>query len=221
MERKLAILVVDSHPIVRWALKEFLTDRPNIELVMEADSVGQAVSVINTRKPDVVITELVFSDSDGLDAVQELVKNTSAGIIAFSDHDAWDQVERFLDSGGMGFVSKRSALTELATAIKAVACKQKWIAPSVRSAVPSRRKIGNEEEGGLTDREREIVALITKGFTSKQIADQLCLSIKTVETHRYRVFKKLKIGHCAQLADYAIRHGISHGPRHTPSGKPN
>lgn len=221
MERKLTILVVDSHPIVRWALREFLVNRPNVELVMEADCVTQAVSMMKTRNPDVVITELIFPDSEGLDAVQELIKSTTAGIIAFSDQDAWDQVEQFLNLGGMGFVTKRSALPELATAIKAVAGKQKWIAPSVRSAVPSRRIISNGKSCDLTDREREIVALITKGFTSKQIADQLCLSIKTVETHRYRVFKKLNIKHCAQLADYAIRHGISRKPRRPSSDKLN
>ncbi|MCL5105560.1 MAG: response regulator transcription factor [Armatimonadetes bacterium] len=220
MERKLAILVVDSHPIVRWALREFLISRPNVRIVIEADSLREGLNLIASQSPDIVITELALPDVDSLGGIQELVRRTPGGVIAFSDSDTWDCVEEFLGGGGMGFVSKRSAMPELATAIKAVAGKQKWIAPSVRS-VQARADFSASSDTSLTVREREIVALITKGFTSKQIADQLCVSVKTIETHRYRIFRKLNIKHCAQLADYAIRHGISQGAKRSSSSKLN
>ena len=208
MDRKLAILVVDGHPIVRWALREFLVGRPDVRAVMEADSLREALNLIDTQCPDIVITDLALPDLDSQDGIRELVRRAPGGVIAFTDNDTWDCVEEFLSEGGMGFVSKRSAMPELTAAVKAVAAKQKWIAPSVRS-VPARAGLDTNSAPGLTAREREIVALITKGFTSKQIAGQLCVSLKTIETHRYRIFRKLKIKHCAQLADYAIRHGIS------------
>lgn len=210
MSRRLAVLVIDSQPIIRYAVREFLTNRPYVGLVMEADSVGQALAMMADHSPDVIVTELVFPDVDGMDAVWALIRDVRAGVVAFCEHDAWDFVEDFLDHGGMGFVSKRSPVSELASAVRAVADRRKWIAPSLRS-VARTETAPNGANGCLTAREREVVTLIAGGFTSKQIADQLCVSLKTVETHRYRVFKKLKIRRIAQLADYAMRHGLSPG----------
>lgn len=144
------------------------------------------------------------------DAVYELVTRVCVQVVAFSDIDTWDDAEAFFEAGGMGLVHKTSPLDDLAKAIEAAANKQKWIAPALRTIDPT--PISKSTDSELTKRESEIVTLITKGLTSKQIAEQLCLSINTVESHRKSVFRKLKVRHCAQLVHYALTSGLDDQP---------
>lgn len=208
MQDVVKVLVADAHPLVRWALREFLNGRGNFEVTGEAGSVAEALSLLRSREVDVVITDLSLTDGSAAEVAAEFAKQGMPRVLAFSQQDTWDRVQAFLDAGGLGFVPKRSSLNELVEAVQAVANNRRWISPSVRAVVPAANKGGENGDCALSTREREIVSLVAKGLTSKQIADQLCVSLKTIESHRYRVFKKLNIQRVAQLADYAVKHGL-------------
>lgn len=208
MNSKLTVLIVHGYPIVRFAIKEYLGRHSIIGTILDAESIDQGLSVIHSHNPDLIITELVFPHGSDTNAVWSMIDKAQGAVIAFSIQESWNLIEKFFDCGGMGFVSKRSPMTDLSEAVRAVSGGRKWIAPLVRNA--SRTILDQKPctDRCLTAREREIVVLITKGLTSRQIADQLCVSLKTVETHRYRVFKKLGVRRSAQLADYALRNGL-------------
>jgi len=200
------VLIVEGFPIVRWAVRAFLEKQGRVAVVGEAESVSQAVELARSLEPDVILTNTCFPDGLGIDEVAEFVRSGPFRSLAFSEHDTWDCVEAFLEAGGFGFVTKRAPLGEVAEAVSAVAAGRRWISPSIRRVAPVRAKTRSDQ---LTRRELETVTLIAHGLTSRQIAAQLCVSLKTVEAHRYRIFRKLGIRRVAQLVDYAARHGYA------------
>ena len=207
MDPSIAIVIADDHPIVRYALRAYLEDHAAVCVLGEASSCAALRQLVRQQRPDVVVADLQYPDGPLLESMPWLI--TQSRVIAFSAEDFWQSVEAFTAAGGFGFVSKRSQLSELVEAIEAVAANRKWIAPTVRAvSVPANAQRDDTSTAELTRREREVVALVVRGMTSKQIADQLCISLNTVETHRYRIFKKLNIKRIAQLADFAVRHGI-------------
>ncbi|MCE5198536.1 MAG: response regulator transcription factor [Armatimonadota bacterium] len=208
MNEQIMVLVVDTHPIIRWALRNYLDNEAGIGVVGEADSVEEAARLVETYRPDVVVTDLDFADIS-VPTLMGHLGSVPARTVAFSARDTWDQVEKFLEAGGLAFVSKCSPLTEVISAIRAAQAGRRWISPSLRQPARQHRlcKAGSSADE-LSQREREVVSLIAQGLTSRQIADQLCLSHRTIENHRHRIFKKLGITRSAQLVDYAIRHGI-------------
>lgn len=198
-------IVADGHPVTRWALRAFLTNA-GVHVVGEADSIDSALNLAAISRLDVVVTNTVFPDGSARRSIPDLVAGGQYRVVAFTEHDSWENVESFLAAGGTGFVSKRSPLSELLAAIEAATEGRQWVDPTVRSVTRITSAPGVDS---LTHRERETVTLIARGLTSRQIADQLCVSLKTVETHRYRIFRKLGVRRVAQLVDYAAKHGLS------------
>lgn len=200
------VLIVEGFPIVRWAIRAFLEKQGRIAVVGEAESVLRAAELTRSLDPDIVLTNTHFPDGSGIEEVSAFVRACPCRCFAFSEYDTWDCVEAFLEAGGFGFVTKRAPLGEVAEAVSAVAGGRRWISPSIRQVARVRAKTRSDQ---LTRRERETVTLIAHGLTSRQIADQLCVSLKTVEAHRYRIFRKLGIRRVAHLVDYAARHGYA------------
>jgi DNA-binding NarL/FixJ family response regulator len=200
-------LIVDAFPIVRWAVRSYLEKESGISVVAEAESINEASIITRSIRPDVVVTAVRFPGSTGSDSPLDFIKSQQVPTLAFCDQDSWREVEAFINAGGLGFVSKRSPISDLVSAIRAVSGNRRWISPAVREST-SRIEALQCEDNALSPREREVVALILNGQTSRQIADQLCLSLRTVENHRHRVFKKLGIRRAAQLVDYSIKNGL-------------
>lgn len=207
MERRTTVLVVDMYPIVRWAIEEFLAGQADFVIVGAAGSIAEATSLVRSLAPDVVITDLLLPDGNVAESMTSFTDNGSTHILAYSEHDSWDHVEAFLNAGGSGFLSKRSPLDELILALRATADGRRWVSPTLRKVDATHDE--DSRHSPLSAREMEIAALVAKGLTSKQIGGQLCLSTRTVDNHRHRIFKKLKIRHCTQLADYAAKQGLS------------
>lgn len=204
----IGVLIVEEHPVTRWGLRHFLETRTDIEVIGEASCLTEAFDQIQLHGPDVIIMDIVFPDGDGLAAVEEITLDRSRRVLAFSAHDSWDRVQKFIKAGGLGFVTKRCPPDELLCAIEAVSRGRQWISPSVRKVSGNSNRKCGEDGNALSPRETEVAALVARGLTSRQIADQLCVSLKTIETHRYRIFKELQIKSRAQLVNYAIRHGL-------------
>jgi len=207
MQSKITVLVIDKYPIVRWALKKYLANPHNIMVIGEADSLEEALTIMKSKSPDVVVMDIFSPEAGGVGAIAKLIAQKPVQVVAFSDIDTWDKVEAFLDAGGLGLVPRGSHPEEMAKAIEAAANKQRWIAPELRLVHCA--GISKTADYLLSRREREVISLIAKGLTSRQIADQLCLSINTIETHRKRIFKKLNVCRSAQLTHYAVKHGLA------------
>lgn len=207
MKGKATVLVIDKYPIVRWALKKYFSNHNKIVILDAVKSIAEASASMKLRSPEVVVMDICCPETGGIKMVSKMVEQIGAKIVAFSDVVNWNQVEDFYSAGGLGLVPRQSALEDMATAIEAAANKQQWIAPAVREVSFEKNK--TNKNSLLSARECEIIALIADGLTSKQIADQLCLSINTIESHRKRIFKKLDVHHCAQLGQYAIEHNLT------------
>ncbi|MCL5104566.1 MAG: response regulator transcription factor [Armatimonadetes bacterium] len=214
------VLIVEEHPVTRWGLQHFLETTKDIRIVGEASCLAEAFDQIQRHDPDVIIMDIVFPDGDGIEAVREIMREKPRCVLAFSAHDTWDCVQKFVKAGGLGFVTKRCPPDELLCAIEAVSRGRRWISPSVRRVGPAPARRSGDDHSRLSPREIEVAALVARGLTSRQIADQLCVSLKTIETHRYRIFKGLQIKSRAQLVNYAIRHGLLGNYASESSGAP-
>jgi DNA-binding NarL/FixJ family response regulator len=202
------ILIVDQYPVIRFGLAYFLEKQWSFEIVGEAGSIDDAIQQVRSHKPDVIVMDVFNFNGDGIEATREILREQPGNILAFSKNQSWDNISAFLHAGGLGFVLKQSSLTDLVTAINAVAEGNVWISPSVRKVTSASAQKPKTADEILSTREREIAMLVARGLTSSQIADQLCVSRRTVESHRYRIFKRLKIESRAQLVTYAIEHGL-------------
>lgn len=172
-------------------------------MIREATTITEMLEKTKKHKPDIVITEVQFSDGDALQAIEVLTGLYNTKVIAFTTNENWEQMNGLLKAGGLGFVPKRCSLEELAKAIKAVIKSKQWISSEIEYNHSSKKSTNP-----LTPRECEVAILVAKGFTSRQIAAKLCVSLKTVETHRYRIFKRLNIQNRAELVNYVIKNGM-------------
>lgn len=178
-----------------------------MSIVGEASSIAEAVDLANIQEPDVVLIDLMLDDENGIEATRKLAREGGRRVLALSDYTGPDQLEGFFAAGGAGFVSKTSPVKEISTAIRAALDNRRWISPSLSTPVNASGQT-SKEGPMLSAREREVAVLIAKGLSSTQAASKLYVSRNTVETHRYRIFKKLAIHSRAELVDYVMRHGL-------------
>ena len=213
------VVLVDDHKIVRDGLRSMLAKVDGIEVVGEADDGRDALCVVDELSPDVVVMDIGMRDLNGIDATRELLAaRPDAKVIALSMHSDQRYVSEMLAAGASGYLLKDGAFEELADAIRAVASGQRYLSPSVAGVVLDdyvRRMAGNSDTAaqqstrGLSRREIEVLQLIGEGLSTKEIAAQLHLSVKTVETHRRQIMDKLGIYNIAGLIKYALREGLA------------
>ncbi|MEN6356157.1 MAG: response regulator transcription factor [Armatimonadota bacterium] len=200
--------MIDKYPIINWAIREYLSQHNRFSVLGFAASADEAMASIKLKKPDVVVGTPQITLKN-LEAITNIVR-LGAQVIAYCDVMTKDMIEAFWDAGGLGVVTILSPLDDLEKAIESVACGKKWIAPSLRASFTIE---SDQEEASLTNREREIVALVAQGLSSRVIADRLFISVNTVESHRKRIFKKLNVHTCAQLVRYAVKEKLILEPR--------
>ena len=209
------ILLVDDHRIMREGLRALIEMRPGLQVVAEAEN-GQAAIKLNRKlRPDVVIMDINMPDLNGIEATRQMVAEfPDTKIIAFSMHTDHQFVAGALKAGVSGYLQKDSAFEELAQAIRNVVANRTYLSPKITGDVVKDyvEKLQADEFAGpafLTDRECELVQLYAEGHATKEIADRLNLSIKTVDTHRRNIMEKLDITSIAELTKFAIRKGMT------------
>jgi DNA-binding NarL/FixJ family response regulator len=210
LQTGITVFVIDKHPIIGWALREYLSRHSRITVLGIAVSTREALAVIKQKKPDVVVMGTSQPDMTCLEAVANVV-NIGTQVVAFCDVSKKELIESFINAGGIGVVPKSSPLDDLKKAIESAALKKRWISPALHGII----SVESPPDAAtlLTNREREIVALVAQGLSSKMIADKLFISVNTVESHRKRIFKKLNVHSCAQLVRYAVKEGLILEPR--------
>jgi DNA-binding NarL/FixJ family response regulator len=205
--------LADDHALVRAGIRALLERLPGIEVVGEADNGREALELIKTNAPNVILLDISMTELGGLEALPRIVKDSPAvKVLILSGHANEEYVLRALRSGAAGYMLKEAAAEELELAIKAVAQGKTYLSPSVsRTVVESYLQRAAGEEGPieeLTARQREVLQLVAEGKNTKEVAYLLGISVKTVEAHRLQLMARLNIHDVAGLVRYAIRSGL-------------
>ena len=212
------ILVADDHEVVRRGLCALLRNQPEWEVCGEACDGREAVVKVLTLKPDVVILDIGMPNLNGLEATRQILKaNPEIKILILTLHDSDQVVQEVLNAGARGFLLKTDAARDLVVAVDALRRGKIYFTPKVAAMVLDgffRRENGSAPEpparNRLTPREREIVQLLAEGKSSKEVAVALGLSVKTAETHRSNIMRKLELHSVSDLVLYAVRNNIVH-----------
>ena len=207
------IVLADDHRLVREGLRRLLEERDDFEVVGEATTGHEAVQLTADKQPDLVLMDISMPGLSGIDATRRICKNGStAKVLILSMHDNRSYVEEVLRAGASGYVLKDSAAADLLQAIDAVRGGDSFLSPTITQQVvdaiahPAERP--EAALASLTDREREVLTLIAEGLSSKQIAKELGVSLKTIESHRANLMDKLDIHKVSGLVRFAIRSGL-------------
>ncbi|HYL54907.1 MAG TPA: response regulator transcription factor [Gemmatimonadales bacterium] len=207
------VLLADDHALFRSGLRALLGGFGGITVVGEAGDGREALRLVSQHRPDVVLMDITMPDLNGLDAAAELVRDfPDVKVLVLSMHSDEAYVNRALKAGATGYLLKTASGPELELAIRAVARGDVYLGPRVaKHLIPEYLTRGSELPGDvdrLTRRQREILQLVAEGRTSKQIAQHLGLSVKTVERHRADVMQRLEIHDLAGLVRWAVGHGL-------------
>jgi DNA-binding NarL/FixJ family response regulator len=212
---EIRVLLVDDHAIERQGVRSLLDAQPDIRVVAEAGDGLEALPMVGQCHPDVVITETIMPRMNGLELTGQLLRRyPDLKVLVLTRNDREDCVLRLVQAGAGGYLLKTVDRTDLLSALRAVVRGGRVLQPTALEAVlddylqrvrePSSRRYAVE----LTAREREVLKLIAEGNTNQDIADLLCLSRKTVETHRSNIMDKLDLHKVTDLVKYAIREGL-------------
>jgi two-component system, NarL family, response regulator NreC len=208
------VLLADDHKIVRDGLR-ILIEARNMNVVAEAENGQKAINLARELHPHVVIMDISMPDMNGIDATRKIISDLpETKVIALSMHADRHFVTGMLEAGASGYLLKDCAFEELVNAIHTVLANHTYLSPSIADIVVKNyvsKASGNSVvvSSELTPRERELLQLLAEGMTAKQIAAELHVSVKTVETHRRNITQKLGAASVAELIKYAIREGLT------------
>ena len=207
------VLLADDHTLVRAGIRSLLKGLENVEVVGEAGDGQEAVRLAESLRPDVVLLDVGMPGLNGLDVAARLVTHdASIRVLILSMHTSEEYVLRALRAGCAGYLLKGSAVAELEIAVRAVARGETYLSPAVSKHVMDDyvRRTGGATDpiDALTPRQREVLQLVAEGNTSKDIADRLGLSFKTVDAHRAQIMERLGLHDVAGLVRFAMRLGL-------------
>jgi DNA-binding NarL/FixJ family response regulator len=205
------ILVVDDHPIVRHGLRQILNDEPDLVASLEAATVAEALTLIRRHRPALVIADISLDGNNGLDLVKRIRKTPNApAVLVLSMHDEDLYAERALRAGAGGYLMKQEPPERVVEAVRTVLNGELFVSPRVasrlmRNAIARPARPAGNSMQGLSDRELEVFEWIGRGLSAPSIAARLGISVKTVETHRMHIRRKLELPSTAALVQYAVR----------------
>jgi DNA-binding NarL/FixJ family response regulator len=207
------VLLADDHALVRAGIRELIEKIPNVDVVGEASNGREALELVKSKLPNLVLMDIGMAELGGLEALPRIVKDfPDVKVIILSAHANEEYVIRALRSGAAGYMLKDAATAELELAIDSVAQNKTYLSPSIsRTVIDSYlERVGGQSSPleQLTPRQREILQLITEGKNTKEMASDLDISVKTVESHRLQLMERLNIHDIAGLVRYAIRSGL-------------
>jgi DNA-binding NarL/FixJ family response regulator len=203
------VLLVDDHPIVRQGLKRLIGNEPDLEVCGEAAGVREARRAIRELAPDVVVADISLRDGDGIELLTELrAHHPALPVLVLSMHDEVIYAERMLVAGASGYIMKQAASEQFIEALRRVLAGGRWVSEAIGERMLHKVAAGGTAPAAtpidqLSNRELQILRLIGRGLSSRQVADTLHLSVKTVEAHRQRIKHKLDLATGAQLVQYA------------------
>lgn len=222
---RIRVVLADDHRIVRDGLRSLLEREADMAVVGMARDGLEAVRLARELEPDVLVTDVAMPGLNGLEAIRRIRgEQPAVRLLCLSMHDDSRMVLAVLNAGASGYVLKDSSSEELATAIRKVVARKVYVSPDLMDVVVDGLRQQHDKQQGrldadathpdeaptpLTPRERELVQLLSEGYSSNDVAERMHVSIKTVATHREHVMRKLRVGSVAELTRYALREGLS------------
>lgn len=215
MKKIFNIVIAEDHTILREGLKALLSSQQDLKVVGEAGDGLEAIRCVQSHHPDLILLDLSMPRMTGLDAIKEIKRvNTDTKIIVLTVHRTEEYILATLQAGADGYVLKDAHSTELMTAIRHVLDGRRYLSPSISGTIIDGLLQGKKASAirssweTLTQREREILKLVAEGHKNKEIADLLCISLKTVEKHRANLMEKLDLHNVASLTALAAEKGL-------------
>jgi DNA-binding NarL/FixJ family response regulator len=213
----LRLLVADDHDVVRKGVRALLEEQPGWEVVAEASNGREVVEKAKLLRPDVTILDLIMPELNGLEAAREILKSVPTKILILTVYDSDPLIQQTLEAGAQGYVLKSDAGRDLVSAVDALRRNKTFFTPKVAQMVlegylgrPSKTNEDDSNKVGLrlTARQRQILQLLAEGKSSKEVAASLNISVKTAETHRANIMRRLDYHSVSELVRYAIRHHV-------------
>ena len=215
MASKYRIVIAEDHTILREGLRVLLSSNPDFEVVGEAEDGREAVRCVEKLKPNLILTDLSMPRMNGMDAIREIRRRApETKILVLTVHKSEEYILATLQAGADGYLLKDSTHAELVAAVRHVLSGKHYISPGISDKVldgylEGRKTLKTRTSWEtLTAREREILKLIAEGYKNKEIADDLCISVKTVEKHRANLMEKLDLHNVQALTTFAIGKGL-------------
>ncbi len=214
--QKIRVLLADDHTVVRQGLRALLAAEEDIEIVGEAENGRQAIQLVKKLLPDVAVIDIAMPVLNGLEATRQITRSVPATkVLILSSYSDDEYVQQLTEAGAAGYLVKQTAANELIKAIREAQRGNAYFSPAIAKRLRDQCREafvtgqpGQKRSDYLTTREAEVLQLIAEGRANKQIAAELCISIKTVEKHRQQVMNKLNIHDVAGLTRHAIAKGI-------------
>jgi DNA-binding NarL/FixJ family response regulator len=212
---KLRVLLADDHKLVREGLLALLEKMPDVEVVGEAADGRDALNLVRSLQPDLVLMDIEMPNMNGIEATRRIrAEHENVKVIAITHYADKRCVHRMLEAGACGFVPKMGAYEELQRAVRAASLGTAYLSPEIAGFVVERSTHAHDGRevsafSLLGAREREVLQLVAEGKTSAETANEMHISIKTVETHRRNIVAKLGLHGTAELTKYAIREGLT------------
>lgn len=205
------MLVVDDHPVVRHGITLVINAEPDLTVCGEAEDEQAARRMLRELRPDALVVDLSLgAGGDGFNIVRDVHAHfPQLPILVLSMHDETVYADRLFAQGAAGYIMKQAAADQLVTALRVVLTGQRYMSENLRAHLAERGTEAGEQGDRLSARELQVISLIGMGLGTREIADRLSLSVKTVETHRLTIKRKLSLDTNAQLVQYAIKW---HGP---------
>lgn len=215
MDSKHRIMIVEDHTLLRDGLRALLTQDPDIEIAGEADNGRDAIRLISTLAPNLVLMDLTMPGTNGIEAIVEIKRRyPNVRILVLTLHRAEEYIHQSLKAGADGYILKDATHEELRIAIRSVLNGKTYLSPDISNKVIN-GYLGSGKSAGassawetVTHRERQVLKLIAEGRPNKSIAEYLCLSVKTVEKHRSNLMKKLDLHNASTLTAFAFSRGL-------------
>jgi DNA-binding NarL/FixJ family response regulator len=215
MDRKHKVLIVEDHTLLRAGLRTLLSQEPDLEIAGEADNGRDAIRLLTSLSPDLVLMDLTMPGTNGIEAIAEAKRRCpEVKILVLTLHRAEEYIHQSLKAGADGYILKDATHDELRVAIRSVLRGKTYLSPDISNKVISGYLGGSKGAGvssaweTVTHRERQVLKLVAEGRPNKSIAEYLCLSVKTVEKHRSNLMKKLDLHNASMLTAFAIAKGL-------------
>jgi DNA-binding NarL/FixJ family response regulator len=205
------VVLADDHTLVRSGIRRILEAQPGFEVVGEASDGVEALALVRDAAPAVIVLDLNMPGTGGLDVLQALKATRPAiKVVVLTMHAGREYVARAMKGGADAYLLKDSAVQDLVAAVEAVLSGQPYFSPSIQAMMAELRGEGTAAQRGssLTDREREVLGWLARGLSSKEVAQRLDISVRTVETHRANLMHKLGVKSVALMIQVALREGI-------------
>jgi two-component system invasion response regulator UvrY len=205
------ILIADDHTIVREGLKQIVAETADMMVADEASSGNEVLDKVWNNEYDVVVLDISMPGRDGVDILKQLKsKRPHLPVLVLSMHPEEQYAVRVLKAGAAGYLTKESASDELITAIRRVSNGRKYVSSTLAEKLAFDLQSDTQKplHATLSDREYQVMCMLASGKRAKEIAEELCLSVKTVSTYRSRILEKMKMKNNSEVTHYAIKHGL-------------